>query len=154
MAIPFYPYSYEQAQLDDCIEAYQQSMAENQRFCKYVADQESGFYANAYKNYCVDSDGKYLDRLIEEFGMGRTEYIFANTISRYHHDGRISSDVMQWAKAVTGRIGLHQESDFLSRIHPGVMNILAANLMQKQLEQENDVLETDEPAQTNGLELN
>ena len=60
MPVPFYRYSYKTATSEMMTDRYRESKAENIRCVKYIEDENTGFYANAYKDNCVDSDGKYL----------------------------------------------------------------------------------------------
>lgn len=97
MPVPFYRYSYKTATSEMMTDRYRESKAENIRCVKYIEDENTGFYANAYKDNCVDSDGEYTKHLIEEFGLERVMSIYAATLKASIHDGRISPDMKKWA---------------------------------------------------------
>lgn len=127
MAVEFYRYGFKTAKDSNELDLYRNSMAENIRCVNYIEDNKTGFYANAYKDYCVDSDGEYTKRLIGEFGMERVLNMYAATIRRNNHDGRISKEVSEWAKNFNRGYG-DVDSDrysMTSSIHVGVVNILA-----------------------------
>lgn len=127
MSIPFYRYSFETARRDNEIEKFQASHAENQRCCNYIMDSDTGLYAKAYKNNCVDSDGEYTKSLIKEFGMERLMYIYASSVKNNMRDGRITREIKDWAKNFN--IGMGDESAYknfdLYKINPGIIDILA-----------------------------
>lgn len=133
MAIPFYRYSYKTAQSENMTERYRESKAENVRCVNYIEDENTGFYANAYKDNCVDSDGAYTKLLIEEFGMERVLSIYAATLNANKHDGRISPEMKEWAKNFNA--GLRYDEDksdlHLSKLHIGVVNLLAKQAVEE-----------------------
>ena len=67
MAVPFYRYSLETAKTEERVDRYNRSIEENQRCRDYVQDMETGFYANAYKDNCVDSDGREVPTAAPDF---------------------------------------------------------------------------------------
>ena len=79
MAIQFYRYSFERAEAENDIKLYNESQYENRRCRDYIQDDETGFYANAYKENCVDSDGSYTRKIIGKFGMERVMNMYAVT---------------------------------------------------------------------------
>lgn len=127
MAVPFYRYSYKTAELENCIDLYRASNAENQRCRDYVGDEKTGFYANAYKGNSVDSDGAYTREIIEKFGMERVLNMYAVTVRSYKGDGRISKSVKDWAENFN--CGLRENEDMseymLTQINPGIVDLLA-----------------------------
>lgn len=133
MPVPFYRYSYKTATSEMMTERYRESKAENIRCVKYIEDENTGFYANAYKDNCVDSDGEYTKHLIEEFGLERVMSIYAATLKASIHDGRISPDMKKWASDFNA--GLRHEEDksdlHLSKMHIGIVNILARHAVEE-----------------------
>lgn len=127
MPVPFYRYSLETAKSEECVERYKTSIKENQRCKDYIQDNETGFYANAYKDNCVDSDGSYTKSLIKEFGMERVLNMYAVTARAHNSDGRISNDVKEWAKSFNA--GLRHNEDvresLITQINPGIIDLLA-----------------------------
>lgn len=133
MAVSFYRYSFRQAQGDLAEDDYRESEAENIRCIEYIQSSENGLYANAYKENVVDSDGAYMDKCIEEFGLERMMFLAANTVKSMPDDGRWSKEVVDWAKHFNAgcRDWEHDRYLTLSQIHVGVVNILAKRLMQE-----------------------
>lgn len=133
MSVPFYRYSFETAQQGNEIEKFRASYAENQRCCNYIMDSETGLYAKAYKDYCVDSDGAYTKSLIKEFGLERLMYVYSSTVRRNMNDRRITDEIKDWAKNFN--IGVRDESscrDFdLYTINPGIVDILAKKAIEE-----------------------
>lgn len=127
MAVPFYRYSFKTAESENCIDLYRASNAENQRCRDYVQDEKTGFYANAYKDNRVDSDGAYTREIIETFGMERVLNMYAVTVKSHKGDGRISKSVRDWAESFN--CGLRENENMrnymLTQINPGVVDILA-----------------------------
>lgn len=87
MAVPFYRYSLETAKSEDNVELYRASIEENRRCKDFVQDSKTGFFANAYKDNSVDSDGLYTKNLIKEFGMERVLNMYAVTVRGHSGDG-------------------------------------------------------------------
>lgn len=54
MPVPFYRYSYKTATSEMMTDRYRESKAENIRCVKYIEDENTGFYANAYKDTGID----------------------------------------------------------------------------------------------------
>lgn len=133
MAASFYRYSLETAKSNNCEEQYRKSIEENRRCRDYVENSETGFYAKAYKDNCVDSDGSYTRHLIEKFGMERVLNMYAVTIRGYKSDGRIDADVREWAKNFNA--GLRNREDMkeslLTQINPGIINLLAKHAIKE-----------------------
>lgn len=131
MAVPFYRYSYETAKDSNMVNEYRKSMEENRRCRDYIEDNKTGFYANAYKDYRVDNDGSYIKRVIEQFGMERTMFVFASTIKQHLDDGRITKEVKEWARNFN--TGLRENESAtegcIQYINPGIVDILAKNVM-------------------------
>jgi len=127
VAVPFYRYSLETAKTEGNTDRYRKSIEENERCRDYVQDDETGFYANAYKDNCVDSDGSYTKSLIDQFGMERVLNMYAVTVRAHHSDGRISSEVKDWAE--TFNSGLRHNEDMreslITQINPGIVDLLA-----------------------------
>ena len=94
---------------------------------------ETGIYAKAYINNCVDSNGKYINEVIEKFGMERTMYVIANTIISTSNDGRWSPEIKSWGQNFHSEFGIEEtdKSITLSQIHVGIVNILAKHVRQK-----------------------
>ena len=127
MAVPFYRYSLETAKTEERVDRYNRSIEENQRCRDYVQDMETGFYANAYKDNCVDSDGSYTKSLIKQFGMERVLNMYAVTVRANRSDGRISDEIKEWAKNFNS--GLRHNEDMreslITQINPGIIDLLA-----------------------------
>lgn len=133
MAIPFYRYSYKTAASEMQTDLYHESRAENIRCVNYIEDENTGFYANAYKDNCVDSDGEYTKHLIGEFGMERVLSIYVATLNANKHDGRIFPEMKEWADKFNA--GLRYDEDksdlCLSKLHVGIVNLLAKQAMEE-----------------------
>ena len=127
MPVPFYRYSLETAKSEECVERYKTSIEENQRCKDYIQDNETGFYANAYKDNCVDSDGSYTKKLIKEFGMERVLNMYAVTVRAHSNDGRITSEVKDWAKKFNAglRVNENMKESLITQINPGIIDLLA-----------------------------
>ena len=128
MAVEFYRYSLRTAKSENLVELYNESKNENRRCRDYVEDEKTGYYANAYKNDCVDSDGSYTRSLIEKFGLERVLNMYAVTIKAHKHDARISRELHEWAKNFN--VGLRagedvREESLLTKINPGAVDLLA-----------------------------
>ena len=112
---------------------YHESRAENIRCVNYIEDENTGFYANAYKDNCVDSDGEYTKHLIGEFGMERVLSIYVATLNANKHDGRIFPEMKEWADKFNA--GLRYDEDksdlCLSKLHVGIVNLLAKQAMEE-----------------------
>lgn len=133
MAVPFYRYSLDAAKSDDCVDLYKKSIEENRRCRDYIEDMETGFYANAYKDNRVDSDGAYTKRLMEEFGMERVLNMYAVTIREHMCDARIDDDVKSWARGfnVAFKNGEQKSSSIITQMNPGIVNILAKHAIKE-----------------------
>lgn len=133
MAVPFYRYSLETAKSNDCVELYRESTEENRRCKDFVQDEKTGFFANAYKDNCVDSDGRYTKNLIKEFGMERVLNMYAVTVRNHSGDGRISNEVRDWANNFNA--GLRAREDMregmLTQINPGIVDLLAKHAIKE-----------------------
>ena len=131
MAVPFYRYSYDEAERENRTIEYRESENENVRCRKYIEDSETGVYATAYKDYIVDGDHRYIKGLIEQFGMERVMYVLANTVNCLSHDGRIRREVKDWAASFRRPFEGERfdRSCILTQINPGVVDILASNAM-------------------------
>lgn len=131
MAIEFYRYSLERAKSDNNMDLYKESQYENRRCRDYIQDEETGFHANAYKDYCVDSDGKYTRKLINKFGFERVMNMYAVTVRSYKEDGRISKDIKEWATKFNAGIKDDEEMRecLITQINPGIINILAKHAL-------------------------
>lgn len=128
MAVEFYRYSLRTAKSENLVDLYNESKNENRRCRDYVQDEKTGYYANAYKNNCVDSDGSYTRSLIEKFGLERVLNMYAVTIKAHKHDSRISKELHEWAKNFN--VGLRagedvREESLLTQINPGAVDLLA-----------------------------
>ena len=120
MAVPFYRYSLETAKSEDNVELYRASIEENRRCKDFVQDSKTGFYANAYKDNSVDSDGSYTNNLIKEFGMERVLNMYAVTVRNHSGDGRISNEVRDWANNFNA--GLRHNEDMRESLIQSVLN--------------------------------
>lgn len=133
MAVPFYRYSLETAKSGDDVELYRASIEENRRCKDFVQGEKTGFYAKAYKDNCVDSDGSYTKSLIKEFGMERVLNMYAVTVRNHSGDGRISDEVRDWAKNFNS--GLRHNEDMreslITQINPGVIDLLAKHAIRE-----------------------
>ncbi len=128
MAVEFYRYSLKTAKSENLVDLYNESKNENRRCRDYVQDSETGYYAKAYKNDCVDSDGSYTRSLIEQFGFERVLNMYAATIRAHKHDGRISKEMHNWAKDFNRglRVGEDiRDESILDKINPGAVDLLA-----------------------------
>ena len=127
MAVPFYRYSLKTAKSEGCVELYHASINENKRCKEYIQDNDTGFYAKAYKNNCVDSDGSYTKELIKEFGMERVLNMYAVTVRAHGKDGRITSEVKDWAKNFNAglRVNENMRESLITQINPGIIDLLA-----------------------------
>lgn len=128
MAVEFYRYSLKTAKSENLVDLYNESKNENRRCRDYVQDRETGYYANAYKNDCVDSDGSYTRSLIEQFGMERVLNMYAVTIRAHRHDRRITKELHDWAKDFNRglRVGEDvRDESLLTQINPGAIDLLA-----------------------------
>ena len=133
MPANFYRYSYETAVKTNTEDEYLISLHENERCKDYMESPETGIYAKAYINNCVDSNGKYINEVIEKFGMERTMYVIANTIISTSNDGRWSPEIKSWGQNFHSEFGIEEtdKSITLSQIHVGIVNILAKHVRQK-----------------------
>lgn len=134
MAVQFYRYSYATAKNERAEEEYLASERENRRCVNYIQDNETGFYANAYQDQCVDRDGKYLNDCIEKFGLERMMFVIANTVKATTEDDRWSNEVRDWALQFNRglRADVNPEHQYsLSQIHTGIVNILAKNIIER-----------------------
>lgn len=133
MAVPYYRYSYKTARGNGDEDLYRESKAENMRCVTYIEDAKTGFHANGYKDYCVDSDGAYTRHLIEKFGMERIMSIYAATLKASKNDARISPEMKEWAKNFNAGFRYNEDkSDLcLSSIHVGVVDILAKKAVEE-----------------------
>lgn len=133
MAVPFYRYSLETAQSNGCVDMYRASIEENRRCKDFVQDEKTGFYANAYKDNCVDSDGSYTKSLIKEFGMERVLNMYAVTVRGHSGDGRISDEVRDWAKNFNAGLRVKEDmrESLLTQINPGVVDLLAKHAIKE-----------------------
>ena len=128
MAVEFYRYSLRTAKSENLVDLYNDIRNENRRCRDYVEDEKTGYYANAYKNNCVDSDGSYTRSLIEKFGLERVLNMYAVTIKAHKHDSRISKELHEWAKNFN--VGLRagedvREESLLTTMNPGAVDLLA-----------------------------
>lgn len=134
MAIQFYRYSLKTAKSENLVELYYESKKENRRCRDYVEDKETGYYSNAYKNDCVDSDGSYTRSLIEQFGLERVLNMYAVTIKAHKHDVRISKDLHEWAKNFNAglRVGEDvRDESLLTQLNPGAVDLLAKHAIRE-----------------------
>lgn len=134
MAVEFYRYSLKTAKSDNLVDLYNESKMENRRCRDYVQNENTGFYANAYKNNCVDSDGSYTRSLIEQFGMERVLNMYAVTIRAHKHDDRISKELHEWAKNFNKglRVGEDvRDESLLTQINPGIVELLAKHVIRE-----------------------
>lgn len=133
MAVQFYRYSLERAMSDNDINLYTESQYENRRCRDYIQDEETGFYANAYKDNCVDSDGSYTRKLIDKFGMERVMNMYAVTVRTHDNDGRISADVKEWASKFNTGIKDDKElrECLITQINPGIVDLLAKHALKE-----------------------
>ena len=133
MAIPFYRYSYERAKNDMALDAYRESEAENKRCLEYVQSPETGLYAKAYKSNCVDSDGAYTKLLVKKLGLERLMFLAASTVKAMPEDGRWTEEVREWGILFNAscRFGKEARQYAFTQINPGIVNILAQNLIKK-----------------------
>ena len=134
MAVEFYRYSLKTAKSENLVDLYNESKKENRRCRDFVQDEKTGFYANAYKDDCVDSDRSYTRSLIEQFGLERVLNMYAVTIRAHKHDGRISKDLHEWAKNFN--IGLRvgedvRDESLLTQINPGIIDLLAKHAIKE-----------------------
>lgn len=133
MAVPFYRYSYEDAENEDRTDEYRESENENMRCRNYIEDSETGIYAVAYKDYVVDGDHSYAKGLIKEFGMERVMYVLANTVKSLSHDGRIRQEIKDWAEKFN--YSLKEEkidrNCIITQLNPGVTDILTNNVLEE-----------------------
>ena len=133
MAIPFYRYSFETAQSDRCEDLYRESLEENRRCRDYIQDSETGFYAKAYKDNCVDTDRAYTKELIQKFGMERVMFMYACTVKQAGDDGRISQEVKAWAENFDRCNGVWEnwKDSYAGQIHVGMIDILAKHAIEE-----------------------
>ena len=133
MAIQFYRYSFERAEAENDIKLYNESQYENRRCRDYIQDDETGFYANAYKENCVDSDGSYTRKIIGKFGMERVMNMYAVTVRAHINDGRISEDIKEWARNFNAGIKDEKEmrESLITQINPGIIDILAKHAVKE-----------------------
>ena len=126
MSVEFYRHSYRDSVLQDMLDKYKASNEENRRCIKYIEDEKTGLYANAYKDYVVDSDNAYTKALIKEFGMERVRFIIANTIRNHMNDTRISKENKEWADRILASFfGDNPRDMALNKMHAGIVDILA-----------------------------
>ena len=127
MAVPFYRYSLDTAKSNDCVDLYRNSIEENRRCRDYVQDSKTGFYTNAYKDNCVDSDGSYTRHLMEEFGMERVLNMYAVTVRNHINDVRIDKDVKRWATDFNAGLRVREDlsDSCLTQLNPGEIDLLA-----------------------------
>lgn len=133
MAVQFYRYSLERAKTDNDMELYNESQYENQKCRDYIQDTETGFYANAYKDNCVDSDGSYTRKLIDKFGMERVMNMYAVTVRAHSNDGRISADIKEWVNKFNAGIRNDKEMRecLITQINPGIIDLLAKHAVKE-----------------------
>ena len=133
MANPFYRYSFETAKSERCEDLYRESLEENRRCRDYIQDSKTGFYAKAYQDNCVDSDGAYTKELINEFGMERVMFMYACTVKRAGDDVRISKEVKEWAENFDRCNGVWEnwKDSYAGQIHIGVIDILAKHAIEE-----------------------
>jgi len=133
LAVPFYRYSLETAKSNDCVDLYRNSIEENRRCKEYVEDSETGVYAKAYKDNCVDSSGSYTRSLIQDFGLERVLNMYAVTVRSHLNDGRIDQDVKDWAKDFNAGLRMREDmrESCITQLNPGVVNILAKHAIKE-----------------------
>lgn len=133
MAVPFYRYGYRQAKSDMAVEEYWASEAENERCCEYIQSPETGLIAKAYKNYIVETDGKYTDEIIKEFGLERVMFVVASTVKASPNDGRWTKEVKDWGMRFNAGYKFGDEACqyTLQQLNPGIVDLIAKGLIKK-----------------------
>ena len=133
MPVPFYRYSLETAETGDCVELYRASIDENRRCKEFIQDEKTGFYANAYKDNCVDSNGSYTRKLIKEFGMERVLNMYAVTVRNHSGDGRIGNEIKEWANNFNRglRVNEDMKESLITQINPGIIDLLAKHAIRE-----------------------
>lgn len=136
MTVPFYRYSYDEAERETCINEYRDSAEENIRCRDYIQDSETGIYALGYKDYVVDGDHSYAKGLIVQFGMERVMHVLANTVRSLSHDGRICQEIKNWAESFNYGYGegVIDRNCIITQVNPGVVDILAKNVLKEYAE--------------------
>ena len=89
---PVYRSSYDEARRTGETQQWRESMRENMRCAKAIAD-------TITENF----DGMHLNEdcqrsVIEAFGFDRVNYVLATTLQEHEHDGRFSDNNKEWAR--------------------------------------------------------
>lgn len=112
----FYPYSFDEAKRNSCIDIYKESLEANTD-CK-----------NAIENILKDNyNGTTLEKgsakdVIDKFGIDRVNYVISATLQSKSTDGRFSSDNMDLAKETFVPEDKNNR-DFIVNSHSGLLNV-------------------------------
>ncbi|MFV0519986.1 MAG: DUF3849 domain-containing protein [Lachnospirales bacterium] len=112
----FYPYSFDEAKRNSCIDLYKESLQANTD-CK-----------NAIENILKENyNGTTLEKgsakeVLDKYGIDRVNYVISATLQRKSTDGRFSADNMNLAKE-TFIPEDKNNRDFLVNAHSGLLNV-------------------------------
>jgi len=77
-----------------------------------------------FNGYRLGKDA--ADRVIDEFGYDRVNWVLANTLQKYSYDGRLSRENLEWAKGFyfpEDKVGsVDHRDEFTVNSHPAVLD--------------------------------
>ncbi|NCB42277.1 MAG: DUF3849 domain-containing protein [Clostridia bacterium] len=115
-----YPFSASFARSNGDLELWRENQKQNIA-CKKAIEK---VITEEFDGYRLGKDAS--NRVINEFGYDRVNWVLANTLQNLSYDGRFSRDNLEWAKTFyfpedkSGSIDHHNE--FLLNSHPAVLN--------------------------------